>query len=171
MKKIKFAVIEEDAVIPKRKNPTDAGIDLFVFFQGSEYLVYPDDVVIFRTGVTVDISKGYFGWITNKSSKDYLIGGGIVDQDYQGELLVKVINTSTERLYFHHGDAVAQLLIVPCVTPEIEVVSPLEIHKNKTNRGKDGGIAKQADMEKSFTHDRPEPRTSPPTSRPYPTLE
>ena len=144
---LNVAPLYDDTVIPTRKNLKDAGIDLYAYLADmSEYVVYPGDIVIFRTGITVEIPRGYFGWITNKSSKDYIIGGGIVDETYQGELLVKVINVTDKPVRFIHGSPLAQLLIIPCVTPEIKVISPLEIHKEKTSRGDSGGIKNQTEF-------------------------
>ena len=145
---MKIAKLYKDAVIPTRKHKGDAGLDLYCYLVDEEgpaynYVVEPNAIVIFKTGITVEIPLNYFGWIANKSKKDYLIGGGIIDETYQGELLVKVINTSGEILYFSHGDAIAQLLIIPCIHPEIELVDMVNIHKTRTSRSNDGGIVRQ----------------------------
>jgi len=148
---MRYSLLYEDTVPLKRKNPTDAGIDLYAYLADMDgYNVSPGDVVIFRTGVTVEIPEGCCGWITNKSSKDYLIGGGIVDEGYQGELLVKVINVTDKILRFVHGDALAQLLILPIKIPKLELADLSEIHKVKTNRGEDGGIARQKGIGKYY---------------------
>ena len=142
---MKIALLYNDAKLPTRKNKKDAGIDLYAYLSDMDgYNVYDGDTVIFRTGVTIEVPPGYFGWITNKSSKDWIIGGGIVDETYQGELLVKMMNISGKNQYIVHGDAVAQLLIIPCIHPEIEVVSCNDIHKHKTERGELGGIVIQS---------------------------
>ena len=109
---MKFALLTETAKLPTRKNDFDAGIDLYLDNPDSFYrILYPNETLILHTGVTVEIPRGHFGWIANKSSKDYLIGGGIVDETYQGELLVKVINPTNKYFELKHGDAIAQLLI------------------------------------------------------------
>lgn len=141
---MKVAKLYQDAVVPKRKYSKDAGLDLYAYLDDmDEYVVHPGDITTFRTGVTVEIPKGYFGWVANKSSKDWLIGGGIIDETYQGEILVKVINVTDDILHFYHGDALGQLLIIPCITPEVELVDIKDIHKDKTDRGGDGGIVRQ----------------------------
>lgn len=146
---IKFALLNENAKVPTRKHPTDAGIDLYIYrFYGpgdgtNEDPLFSGDVVIFHTGVTVEIPKGYFGWITNKSKSDYIIGGGIVDEGYQGELLIKVINPTSEVLWVDYDKPVAQLLIIPCSTTEVEIVDKDKIHKEVSSRGTTGGIVDQ----------------------------
>ena len=141
---MKVAKLYPNAILPSRKNPTDAGLDLYAYCEGEyEYPIFENDVVLVKTGIAIEIPKGYFGWITNKSSKDYLIGGGIIDEGYRGELIVKIINTSQETIYLSHGDAIAQLLIVPCYKPVLEEVTYDELKSIKTDRGEDGGIMRQ----------------------------
>jgi dUTP pyrophosphatase len=143
MEEIKVALLYDDATVPVRKHDKDAGIDLFAYVEGSYGLAYPGEVTIVETGITVEIPDGYFGWITNKSSKDYLIGGGIVDSTYQGHLLVKICNVTDKPIIIEHGMAIAQLLIIPCITPKVNLVDMKDIHNSKSDRGTDGGITRQ----------------------------
>jgi dUTP pyrophosphatase len=142
---MRVAKIYSDALIPTRKNPTDAGLDLYLLVPFGEDVItlYPDSVNILHTGITVEIPKGTFGWITNKSRNNFLIGGGIIDEGYQGELLVKVINPTDKNIILYHGNAIAQLLIIPIIIPDVEYVLLDDIHQNSTSRGNDGGIVRQ----------------------------
>jgi dUTP pyrophosphatase len=144
--RIRFALISRTATPPTRKNITDAGIDLYIDLRsrGIETMdLYPNAVQIFHTGLKVCIPTGYVGWIANKSRADYLIGGGIVDQEYQGEILIKVINVTNDILTFNHGDAIAQMLIIPCLTPQILVTDSAGLYEKDSERGEDGGIGRQ----------------------------
>jgi dUTP pyrophosphatase len=141
--RIRFALISTTAKEPTRKNPTDAGIDLYLDSPNGDIEMMPGDVKIMHTGLKVAIWDGCIGWIANKSRADYLIGGGIVDQDYQGELLVKVINVTNDVLVFKHHDAIAQLLLVWCKLPKISVTDFASLYENESDRGEDGGIARQ----------------------------
>jgi len=142
---MKFAMLTDTARQPTRKHETDAGIDLYADIQnGLDVYVSPNSSMVVHTGVTVEIPKGFFGWITNKSGNNHLIGGGIVDEGYQGELLVKIINPYTEGFVIgRNSKAIAQLLIIPCLIPDIQVVRLDEMHKQSSNRGADGGIVRQ----------------------------
>jgi len=143
---MKISKIYKDATIPTRKNPSDAGLDIYAYIpETGKWSLYPKDIVIFRTGIAIQLPKGYFGWITNKSSKDYIIGGGIVDEGYRGELLVKICNTTSDTIIIKHNEAIAQLLIIPCIKPELETVSLEEL--SKADRGEDGGILRQLSEE------------------------
>ena len=137
---MRFAKLFEDAVFPTRKNPSDVGIDLYIYHPT---ILNPNSILVVGTGITAEIPKGYFGWITNKSRNNFLIGGGIVDSIYQGELLVKLINPTNERLTFRHGDAIAQLILLPEIILDIEDADLRDIHRIKTARGESGGIVNQ----------------------------
>lgn len=150
---IRVAKLNKDAILPTRKNKTDAGLDLYACLgdehksKTSKRIIIPyNENRIIPTKIMIELPKGYFGWITNKSSKDYLIGGGIVDEGFQGELLVKVINVTKNHISIYHGDAVAQLLILPHTRPNVILVEPVEILEVVTDRGKDGGINKQNEL-------------------------
>jgi dUTP pyrophosphatase len=139
MSKIKIAKLYEGAVLPTRKNFTDAGLDLYAFVENKGYsFIAPNSMGIVRTGITIEIPKGYFGLIKPKSKSNFLVGAGVVDESYQGELLVKLFSYTGYTLVT--GDPIAQLLIIPCITPEVEEVSTNDIHQVKTMRGKTGGI-------------------------------
>jgi dUTPase len=148
--RVRFALISETATPPSRNNITDAGIDLYLDLlkQGITTIdLYPNAVQIFHTGVKVCIPRGHVGWIANKGRADYLIGGGIIDQEYQGEILVKVINVTNDILTFNHRDPIAQLLIIPCITPKILITDSASLYENESDRGEGGGIVRQTKME------------------------
>lgn len=147
LNRINVARLYEHSILPVRKNSTDAGLDLFAYCIDQDELDYryvldPGDFAIINTGITIEIPKGYVGQIWPKSRSNFLIGGGVVDSGYQGEILVKVISVA-EEVTIQHGDAIAQLLIVPIETPEV-IELPLNlIHSTKSTRGVDGGILRQ----------------------------
>lgn len=140
---MRIAKLDENAKLPTRKNPTDAGLDLYAFSPYGFMTIPPQGVGIVSTRVTVEIPKGHIGWITNKSSKNYLIGGGIVDEGYRGEILVKIINTGYHDIQIHHHDAVAQLLIIPVKILDVEDAVLSDILEEETDRMADGGIVRQ----------------------------
>jgi len=139
---MKVAKLNKYAQMPTRKHTTDAGIDLYTLMGVSESIP-PHSARVVGTGITVEIPEGHFGFIHAKSGTDYLIGGGIVDQGYQGELLVKIINPLDIPVFIYDKKAIAQLLIIPCSLPEIEEVDLYDIHQQQTDRAATGGIVKQ----------------------------
>lgn len=138
---MKIAKLNENALIPTRKNLDDAGLDLYA----CELLtIASHSCMIVHTGVTIELPSNHVAQVWPKSRSNYLIGAGIIDAGYQGEILVKIVNYSSSNIVIHEGEPIAQLVIVPVITPTITEVNKDEIHIYKSTRGKTGGIASQA---------------------------
>ena len=60
--------------------------------------------------------------------------GGVVDEGYTGGIVVYLENHSDKDYSFLAGDKIAQLVVINCRTPGIEIVDHLE----KTKRGSKG---------------------------------
>ena len=133
-------MLDEGAKMPTRAHPWDAGLDLYAPDVGCVWTITPcGGSATIDTGVHMEIPEGYTGFIKAKSGlnvKHGLTCTGVIDAHYTGSIAVK--------LYNHHpclrydvkpGDKIAQLVILPCLLPELELVDSLE----ETDRG-DGGF-------------------------------
>ena len=137
MNEIKVAKLSETAVLPTRKHPDDAGID----FYANEYRrINPHTACAVGTGITMEIPRGYVGLLMPKSSTDFVLGAGVVDAGYQGEIRIKIVNTSFDVLTIQPGQAIGQMLILPVETPAVREVPADLIHQEATARGATGGI-------------------------------
>mgnify|MGYP003293464584 CR=1 FL=1 len=133
-------MLDDGAILPTRAHPWDAGLDLYapesVILRGrSEW--YENSVVI-DTGVHVQIPEGMVGLVKSKSGlmcKHNIVTDGTIDSHYTGSIKVKLFNHSEEDYFIKAGDKIAQLVIVKCELPELELVDSLE----ETDRG-DGGF-------------------------------
>ena len=137
MEKIKVAKLREDAILPTRKHTDDAGID---FYSVESVWIQPNNFKIVKTGITVEIPKGYVGLMKPKSRSNFLLGAGVIDAGYQGEIQIKVANVGLGTLTIAYGEAIAQMLIVPVETPAVEEVPLSGIHQEASERGATGGI-------------------------------
>ena len=135
---MKFARTDRKAKKPTRKHQSDAGLDLYAL---GTNIIRPNEMVTVDTGIAIELPEGTMGLIKPKSRHNRLIGAGVVDQDYRGEIKVKLYNTSHRTLFINHGDPVAQLVVVPILTPELQLVSYEELQQ--TERGTSGGINKE----------------------------
>lgn len=140
METIRIARLQPNAILPGRKHPQDAGLDLYAAEAGH---LLPHSSAILPTGITVEILPGYVGLIKPKGRNDHLLGAGVVDAGYQGEILVKVVNLYATPLDILPGDAIGQLLILPVATPQVQEVTVDEIHHQPSSRGATGGIVEQ----------------------------
>ncbi len=133
-----IAKLHPDAKLPSRNHRDDAGLD---FYALGNYVILPNSMKVVYTGITVEWPKGTMGLTKPKGSSKHLIGAGVIDAGYQGEVVFKVFNTLMDNLIIRDGDAVAQVVILPVIIPDLLVEVNLDrIHKEKTARGNTGGI-------------------------------
>lgn len=96
--------------------------------------------VLIPTGLAVAIPEGYVGVVAVRSSMGIRRGVtlsnaiGVIDSDYRGPLGVGLLNTDPEPYTVRPGDRIAQLMVLPVLCPEIEVVEALP----ETARGQGG---------------------------------
>lgn len=140
MEKLQVARLRPNAFLPTRKHPEDAGLDLYAV---ETTRVAPFSFGIVPTGITVNIPAGLVGLLKPKGSSNHLLGAGVVDAGYQGEILIKVVNPTADELLFQPGDPIGQLLLLPVTTPDVEEISLEEIHRQRSARSDSGGIVDQ----------------------------
>ena len=127
-------MLDPGAFMPTRAYPTDAGLDLYA---KEDAIVDAKDSCTFDTGVHIEIPEGYVGLLKSKSGlnvKHGITSEGVIDAGYTGSIVVKLYNNSGYEYRVKAGDKISQLVILPIITPEIEVVDSL----GKTARGSKG---------------------------------
>jgi len=130
---MKVCKLTEESKLPTKKYAGDVGFDLY---STVDVVIEPHTTAIIPTGIAIELPSGFFGWITNKSSKEYLVGAGIVDNNYRGEIKVRIFNVLNKKIYIKEGDAIAQLILLPQISDTIELV----LFLSETDRNNDGGI-------------------------------
>lgn len=127
-------VLDKGAKMPTRAYPTDAGLDLYAC---ESQVVPAHGSVKFDTGVHIELPKGTVGMLKSKSGlnvKYGLTSEGVIDVGYTGSIVVKLYNHSDMDYIVEKGDKISQLVIMPILTPELELVESLE----ETDRGSNG---------------------------------
>ena len=114
MKKVKIFKLR-GVKTPQRGNPTDAGIDFFIPSDfPSTVLEHGDDVLI-PSGIKVSIPEGYALVANNKSGiaqkRKLTIGAAVVDEPYQGEIHLHLINSGKNTTTVNPGDKIVQFLL------------------------------------------------------------
>ena len=116
-----------------------AAVDLHACIDEAVVIPAQGQAVI-MTGIAVAVPEGYVGIMAARSSMGvrhgvWMCNGiGVIDSDYRGELRVGLYNSREEDYVVEPGDRIAQLMIVPVLCPEIEVVAQLP----ETARGTGG---------------------------------
>ena len=131
--KMKLA-LDKCAFPPIRAHADDAGMDLR---SPVDIILKPHSSVEIDTGVHVAIPRGYVGFLKSKSGllfRNEVSSEGVVDSGYTGSIRVKLLNHGDFHLSVRRGDKITQLVVIPILLPEIEVVDKLP----ETERGADG---------------------------------
>lgn len=126
-------ILDEGAFLPTSAHETDGGYDLY---SRTETIIPPRDKMSFDIGVHVQLPEGTIGYISSRSgmNRKGISCEGIVDCGYNGSISVNLINHSNEAYVVHEGDRIAQMVILPILKPELEVVKEFP----ETARGDNG---------------------------------
>ncbi|WP_353107886.1 dUTP diphosphatase [Gordonia sp. (in: high G+C Gram-positive bacteria)] len=120
-------LVDDRATTPTRAHANDAGLDLYA--SRSRHLE-PGEVTGIPLGVAVAVPEGHVGLLAVRSSlgrKGVTManGVGVIDAGYRGELIALLAAIDDDPPPIIAGDRIAQLLVVPIVTPAVEVVDVL----------------------------------------------
>lgn len=127
------AVVDRGASIPTRGHPDDAGLDLYATEDG---WIFPKSRKVFDTGFHVSIPSGFVGLLTSKSGMMLkgITSRGTIDCGYTGSVKAVLFNHSWRFVKIRKGQKISQLVIMPIITPDLEMVDSLE----NTDRGAGG---------------------------------
>lgn len=126
--------------LPAPATPGSAGVDLRACVS-APLVLQPGETQLVPTGLAIHIAdSGYAGLILPRSGLGHkhgiVLGNlvGLIDSDYQGQLMVSVWNRSDQPFTLEPGERMAQYVVVPVVQPQFEVVEAFE----QSSRGAGG---------------------------------
>lgn len=126
-------MLDGGAFAPTRAHATDAGLDLYAMHDG---IVRAHQAATFHTGVHVELPKGTAGILLPKSglmTKHDIITFGVVDESYRGEIMVHMFNCGMNDYSVKAGDKVSQMLVVPVLYENVEIVDELSAGERGNN--------------------------------------
>ena len=151
--KVRVQKVHENAKMPVRAHPTDAGMDLFFCpppraeLDSQIETVLPFGSSVIPTGLKIEVPEGYMLEIKNKSGiaskRGLLVGACVVDRGYTGEIFVNLHNVTHRNQTLHEGDKIAQAVFVK-ITTDVELVESETIYDDETSRG-DGALGSTGD--------------------------
>lgn len=127
-------MLDAGATMPTRAHPHDAGLDLYA---RDSVVVPAKESVVLDTGVHIELPQNTVGFLKSKSGlnvKHGITSEGVIDVGYTGSIRVKLYNNSGYDYKVNVGDKISQLVILPMLTLDLELVDELE----KTARGNNG---------------------------------
>lgn len=99
---------------PERSRPGDAGLDLYAAY---DYRINPGKNELVRTAIELLLPENTVGLIHSRSGLAarhqvfVLNAPGVIDENYDGEVLVNLMNLGPEPYQVRSGDRIAQLIL------------------------------------------------------------
>lgn len=132
--------VRDGSLLPFYATAGSAGMDLIADLSEPMTLI-PGEIRKVPSGISISIENPHIGgFIYPRSglSSKYGISlancVGVIDSDYTGEILVPLINHSTENYTVQPGDRIAQLVFQPVYRVSLREVEKLD----ETERGEGG---------------------------------
>lgn len=123
-----------DSKLPVRNHWNDAGLDLFAI---DNCEIKAGTGLLINTGIAIELPPNSYGKIEDRSSmgvKLIKVMGGVIDEQYRGEIKVMLANLSSQDIFIKKHDKIAQLIIIPILYSkaiETEVLS----NSDRDNKG------------------------------------
>lgn len=145
-KKINIKIIDhrlgDNCSLPAYTTAGSAGMDLRACIAESIVMV-PGNTILIPTGLAIYMADpAIAALIVPRSGLGHnhgiVLGNlvGLIDSDYQGPLMVSVWNRGQNIITIHPGDRIAQIVFVPVVQAELNLVD--SFHSSNSNRGHGG---------------------------------
>jgi len=144
MDKLQIKVLDprigSDIPLPHYATTGSAGLDLRACID-QEILLKPGQTELIPTGLAIYLENpGYAAMLLPRSGLGHkhgvVLGNlvGLIDSDYQGQLMVSCWNRGKSDYTIKVGERIAQMVIVPVVQTEFELVEEFQ----STSRGAGG---------------------------------
>lgn len=144
MKKLQVKILDErlghQFPLPNYATAGSAGLDLRAMLNETT-LIKPNETLLVPTGLAIYLEDPrYAALILPRSGLGHkhgiVLGNlvGLIDSDYQGQLLVSCWNRSQTSFTIEAGERIAQLVIVPVMQAQLEIVSDFQ----SSTRGEGG---------------------------------
>ncbi len=144
MQKVKLKIIDarlgKEIPLPTYATDGSAGLDLRACLK-EDTVIDPHQTILIPTGMAVHIADNELAAVIMPRSglghKHGIVLGnliGLIDSDYQGELMVSCWNRSDSPYTVEVGARIAQLVFMPVVRAQFDIVADF----NETQRGVGG---------------------------------
>ena len=152
---IKFKLLHEGALLPKRGTPMSGGFDIFAPEPGC---IFPGERKLIGTGLAHEIPEDididlvedaevphklrllFHGFLVSRSGiatkhgVKLFFDPCLIDHDYRGEIKVLLHNGGTEEYRWERGERLCQIVYLPCYAGGVELSAVL----GDTERGTGG---------------------------------
>ena len=144
---MEIVLMNGNAIIPRRASKGSAGLDLY---SSIDIDIEVGSIKKVNTGICISLPENSYRSIRDKSSlasKGLLTLGGVIDQDYTGEIIV-IMTSLIEPIKIKKGQKIAQLIVSNIMYPEIKKVKFL---KDSERNNKGFGEMDEIDFSKGYS--------------------
>lgn len=151
---VKFAKVRPTAIIPTKREE-DAGFDIYANFEEDYMLIKPHETKIIPTGIASACNTDYCFILKERGStgtKGMAQRCGVIDSGYRNEIFIPITNTTNFNIYiikngkekeriglhgvfYPYEKAIAQILVIPVPTVDIEECTYEELKAIPSSRG------------------------------------
>ncbi|GAA5216337.1 dUTP diphosphatase [Corallincola platygyrae] len=143
MKQIEVKILDsrigDEFPLPEYATPGSAGMDLRACLD-DQITLDPGETFLIPTGLAIHVADPALAAVILPRSglghKHGIVLGnlvGLIDSDYQGQLMVSCWNRGNQSFTIAPGDRIAQLVFVPVVQAELAIVD--EFHASERGEG------------------------------------
>jgi dUTP pyrophosphatase len=136
MQKLEVKILDprigRDIELPRRATAGSAGLDLRACIDAPVTLE-PGQAQLVPTGIAIHLADpGYAAMLLPRSGLGHkhgiVLGNlvGLIDSDYQGQVMVSLWNRGAQAYVIQPGERIAQMVVVPVLQVEFEVVEEFE---------------------------------------------
>ena len=128
MNMLKVKRLSDNAVLPAYAHPGDAGLDLYSAVSVS---LDPGERRLIGTGISIELPPNTEGNVRPRSGLalkhgiTVLNSPGTIDCGYRGEVGIILINHGRDRFDVLPGMKIAQLVVTPCLSVDVQETSDL----------------------------------------------
>lgn len=139
LQEVDVKVLNNKAKLPTRGSAEAAGYDLYACID-EDVVIQPGTCKKIGTGLSIALPNGYCGCLFPRSGLATKQGlrlsncVGLADSDYRGEYIISLYNDSDVDQTITPGMRIAQLVIMPYLAVEFNIVDELD----STERGSGG---------------------------------
>lgn len=136
---LKMKRLNERAILPQRATSGSAGLDLRACID-APLTIEAGQSAVLPTGLAAELAQDTVGLVFGRSGLGIKHGicpsnaVGVIDSDYRGEIRVGLRNHSDKPFTIQPDERIAQLVVMPVLSPDVEEVSEL----SDTSRGAGG---------------------------------
>ena len=148
-----------DVKSPTRGTVKSAGIDFYIPNDFIRIDLQPGYDILIPSGIKVNVPEGYMlmaaeksGVVTSKLAafgafgkvkpnafdSIVILGAKIIDEDYQGEVHIHLVNVGKHVVTLEPGMKIAQFILVPVLYDRIEEVDAEVLFPSESERGEGG---------------------------------